>query len=219
MSIYAKLDTKGKTRNTWKIDSGPRRYSRCCFISLFNYIGVSVMYHEADVHTALVSAIIVTLPVDALARFNQQRDASRHLDYFPLFQHSQFWQEVPTLTLNMWWKNQLKGVCNHPRWMSTSMNTYSCLQFHPPIGLEPCHWRLRAGSAARMAFIFSTHEVLRSSVDILNRGWHRWHKHVVSFGFLSADINVGAWKTKLSGVKFQEFLHGLWFHYLKILAN
>ena len=103
-------------------------------VYIFNYIGVSVMYHEADVHTALISAIIVTLPVDALARFNQQRDASRHIDYFPLFQNSQFWQEGPSLTLNMWWKNQLKGVCNPPRWMSTSMKTYSFLQFHPPIG-------------------------------------------------------------------------------------
>lgn len=172
---------------------------------------LSVMYHEADVHTALVSAIIGTFQPTAWCITSH-----RLLSTLPA---SQFWQEVPSLTLNIRWKNQLKGVCNHPRWMSTSMNTYSCLQFHPPIGLEPCHWRLRAGSAARMAFIFSTHEVLRSSVDILNRGWHRWHKHVVSFGFLSADINVGAWKTKLSGVKFQEFLHGLWFHYLKILAN
>lgn len=63
-------------------------------VYIFNYIGVSVMYHEADVHTALVSAIIVTLPVDALARFNQQRDASRHLDYFPLFQHLSFDKRV-----------------------------------------------------------------------------------------------------------------------------
>ena len=80
MSCYAQLDTKGeKTRNTWKIDSGPRRYSRYCFSSLFSYIGASVMYHEADVHIALVSDRIVTLAVDALEHVSPQRDASHRL--------------------------------------------------------------------------------------------------------------------------------------------
>lgn len=84
----------------------------------------------------------------------------------------------------VWWKNQLKGVCNHPRWMSSSMT----LQFFTVSSTHrlPCHWRLRAGSAARIAFIFSTHEVLylQWMLIFLKTGWHRWHKHVVSFGLL-----------------------------------
>ena len=82
-----KRETPGKSI---QVQDGTVRVGVVLSVYIFNYIGVSVMYHEADVHTALVSAIIVTLPVDALARFNQQRDASRHIDYFPLFQHLSF---------------------------------------------------------------------------------------------------------------------------------